>query len=216
MYPIAGPGGPTKLAEASKHVEDLRRIVNRVSSEVPQSLDSDFRTSLDQLADLQYKVSQALAEAAAGGDSTSAEAAAASTVEAAERLVLAVCRAYADIQKDSANQFERDELRKLQANTTDLVLKKQEIDQQFSEAAAAHEANDIRALGPLLKCASEYASWVRTGAATKAGNMAITARERKREKLAFASLIVSLLALLIVLSANWEKVSMFFTHIFKR
>lgn len=188
----------SKLLRATERLESLRRAVNEAYSQALDTLDFDFSSTLDQLADQQDKLGQAWGKLVVDGDVSSAEADASRTVEEALRITLSAWRAFIEARKKEADDRDAG-LQRIQADVSDLIELKGVADQHFKEAVTLHEKNDAAALQRFREVADEYAEYTRRAKAKIAGTQTITRREHRRQLLAYAGAILGLLALLITL-----------------
>lgn len=188
-----------RLIGAPRRVEEVRKVLNQLYSQAPKKLSSQFATSLDQCGDFLYKICTALGEVIANGNIQEAAIAADSAAEMAEKIALDTVRAFADIRREEADDFDSHELPKIHANTKDLVLLKQDIDERFEAAATLHENDDMRAFEGLVTCCKDYDRYLQEGGALQRGSMSITKRERRRERIMITSLIIAIIALIIAL-----------------
>lgn len=196
---VSGLGGLAMAIERNSviktgaaSVEEMRRILNQTSSEVPDELDSLFRAAIDQVSDQQYNVSIALTGLAEDGDAAQAEATIKNAIAEAQRSALRACREYADLEGKLAKQVEI-ELGKIPANVTDHYVGKQTLDRRLVESASLHERNDLRALEPLVAVATDYRDWRAKVNATSVGTRGITANERRRVWLQAIAIAIAIL-----------------------
>lgn len=169
---------------AAEDVEAVRKIVNQLSSEVPQELLSAFQASIDQLADQQYNVSKILSLFIQEGPNTLAvvESSLTAAVVEARRTGLRACRGYADLESKLSADIEG-ELLTVPVNVSELEREKLHLDKKFSVATALHEDNRIEALDQLVSIANSYKEWRTKSRATIAGTHVIKQNEDKKLKL---------------------------------
>lgn len=189
---------PAELArEVTDTVEQLRRALNAAYSEAPDTVATVFETALDQLVDRQVKASNALVSFIENGNGDALRDTLATVLEEASRSALSASRASADYWHEQATLFEGTDLRRIQADTTDLVLKKQEADRRFRLAVQRHEDNDRSAVDLLLQSSIEYKAYLERAYAMAEGTRTLSARERWRQRAVYASLIIAIISLVV-------------------
>lgn len=182
-----------KLLEAAELIESYRGYVNDAFSRAPDASNIDFSSNLDQLADQQFKLVQALRKLLLAEDSSSSEADASRTAEEALRITLIVWRNFVELRQREA-ETHRETLNKIQAEITDLVELKEQCDAMFREAVALHEQNQVAALDRLRDCEQKYSHYINRATAKITGTRAITRRERIRQGMVYVSLLIGILA----------------------
>jgi hypothetical protein len=187
-----------EITYAPGRIEEIRKNVNKGYSEAPDSLEPLFSGALDQLTDLQFTVSQALANYLVSRDDPTIPQTVTSAVKEAQRIGLTAIRALADRMRETATHLADYEVTKLQVETTDLVLIKKDIDESFKVAINLHENDDPRALEPMLQVARDYRKYIDQANAKKAGSQAVTTRERRRQIIVSALLALISLVLGII------------------
>src|SRR6185295_3810409 len=193
-----------KILKGGQQVEGLRRALNAAYSEVPQELSEVFSAALDQIADQQVAVTDALTLLIDKDAVAEAEQAISAAVADAERAARRAARAYADNQAGEGAQIYV-QLSNIPANITDLVGKRQELAKDFSGAVQLHEKNDIGALDPLLAVAGGYKKWCSDAKAAISGSRALVASDRLRIRLQYAGIIIALLLGIINIALHFWK-----------
>ena len=181
-----------KLLRAAEQLEQFRTAVNQAYTVAPKSMDFDFSSALDQLADHQYKLSQTwrmVMEGDEGGGTTEA----ARTVEEAQRVASLTWRALAEARQEEAERIES-KLLKTHGDYSELVRVKGDCEALFRKAAELHEKDEPSALEQLRTAADRYADYSRNAKAKITGTQTITARERRRQLLVYISIILAALA----------------------
>jgi hypothetical protein len=181
-----------KIMKGGQQIETLRRALNAAYSEVPEEIDEVFSAALDQIADQQVAVTDALTLLIDTEAVPETEQKITAATADAERAALRAARAYADIEYVEANGVYAD-LARIPTNITDLVGKKQDLTKEFTRAVQLHEKNDIAALDPLLAVANGYKRWCGDARALIAGSRALMASDRLRIRLQYVAIFVALL-----------------------
>lgn len=191
-----------KIMKGGQQVESLRRALNASYSEVPPELSEVFSAALDQIADQQVAVTDALTLLIDKEAVVETEQAITSAVADAERAALRAARAYADNQATEAAMIYT-ELANIPANITDLVGKRQELGRDFSTAVQLHERNDIGALEQLLTVAGGYKRWCSDARTAIAGSKTLAASDKLRIRLQYMAILVALLLGIINIVLNF-------------
>src|SRR5260221_13326915 len=176
----------------AEHVERMRRALNTAYSEVPPEIVEVFGAALDQVADQQVIVAQALTRLIDTESLAEAEVTIAAATSEAQRNALRAARAYGDYQSDEAKAV-YGELTRIPANTSDLVAKKKKLDEDFAKAVQLHEQNNIAALEPLLVVSAEYSTWCSDARILIVGSEGIVRSDRRRIQLQYLAIAVAIL-----------------------
>lgn len=201
-----------KLIKATALIESFRGAVNEVFSKAPSDMEFNFPVALDQIADHQYKLGSEAWGKLVNDDPVGAEAVATSATEEAQRIALNAWRAYVEVLQKEADSVER-EVRKIQVDVSELVAFKNQADGIFQRAMQMHERNERVALEELRKAEVEYKNYTSKASEKIAGTRAITKREVWRQRAAYISVVLALLALIVTLVGR-ENVLAFLKHIF--
>jgi glycerol-3-phosphate cytidylyltransferase-like family protein len=207
------------LIEAADTLESFRRAVNEAFTKAPENIDFNFSTTLDELADHQYKLSQVWKTVIENNDSAAARTAAKTIIEEAQRATLSAWRAVAEARQAEATDF-RQQIADLQVDVTELISLKKKCDTIFDNAIQLHEKNDIAALIELQKSDAEYLNFTSKAIEKIAGARAITKRETRRQRMVYTSTICSIVAIIIstimfmVLIVGRDKFLNFFSELF--
>ncbi len=189
------------ITNGSQQVEQMRRALNSAYSSVPSELDELFYAALDQVADQQVKVSNALTRLIDTGNQAEAEQIISVAMTEAQRSALRAARAYADHQSDAVEVIYK-ELTHIPANITDLVDKRRKLDEKFARAVQRHEEDNIEALEPLLEVAVEYKTWCSDARLRIIGSQGIVESDKRRMLLQWIAIAVALLLGLINIIFN--------------
>ena len=187
------------LITAAEDVEELRRALNGAYSEVPSELGEVFHAALDQIADQQFAVSEALTWLIESENVAEAEQMVTAATSEAHRPALRAARSYANLLAEEAESTYK-QVVGISANIADLIRQKQILDNDFARAVQLHEQNDINALRPLLVVAGGYKNWCDDARLLVTGSKTITEAERKRIRLQYIAIIVALALGLINIS----------------
>jgi hypothetical protein len=193
-----------KIMKGGQQIETLRRALNAAYSEVPEKVDEVFSAVLDQIADQQVAVTDALTLLMDTEALAETEQKIVAATSDAERAALRAARAFADAESDEANTVYA-ELSRMPANITDLVGRKQDLTKDFAHAAQLHERNDIAALDLLLAVATGYKRWCGDARTAIAGSHAIARSERIRNRLQIIGIVAALLLGIINIILNLLK-----------
>src|SRR5258706_1631171 len=180
-----------KIIKGGQQIETLRRALNAAYSEVPNEILEVFSAALDQIADQQVAVTDALTLLIDTGTVAETEQKITTATADAERAALRAARAYADVESAEANLVYAD-LAQIPANITDLVGKKQDLTKEFARAVELHEKNDISALEPLFTVATGYKRWCGEARVAIAGSRALMKSDRLRIRLQYIAIFVAL------------------------
>lgn len=191
-----------KIMKGGQQIESLRRALNAAYSEVPPELTEVFSAALDQIADQQVAVTDALTLLLDKEAVAEAEQAISVAMSEAERSALRAARAYADNQAAEAATI-YSELSLIPANITDLVGKRQELSKDFGTAVQLHEKNDFTALEQLLAVAGGYKRWCAEARTAIAGSKALVASDRLRIRLQYLGIFVALLLGLVNIALHF-------------
>ncbi|SRR6266481_434985 len=171
----------------SKEVERMRRSLNSAYSEVPAQVGEVFEAALDQVADQQIRVAQALTELMSAGSLPEAEAAIGEAIGEAQRAA----RGYADYESSQAKTV-YGKLTKIPTNTTELVDRKRKLDEKFGRGVQLHEDNKITALEPLLEVSAEYSAWCSDAEVLITGSEGIVKSDQRRARLQILAIAVAI------------------------
>ena len=183
---------PSKIISTSaEHVERMRRALNSAYSEVPSELNQVFDAALDQVADQQVKVAEALTRLIETHDVREAELAVTAAIGEAQRTALRAARAYADDQSSKAEAVYT-EITHIPTNITDLSDQKRKLDAKFSRAVQLHEENKVTGLEPLLEVAGGFKTWTSDARARIFESQGIVASDRRKDRLQIIGICVAL------------------------
>jgi hypothetical protein len=191
------------ILKRSTAVSSLRGVLNSAYSTAPTEVGQVFAAALDQVADQQIKITDALLELVKTEDLKKAELTIESCVSEGERPALRAARSYGDYHLEQANSILKT-LTDTPRDNTALLEEKQRLEEEFRAAANLHENNDIRALALLIEVGRRYNEWTtkaRTAIAGAAGLAKIEARRSKLHRLQvtlqWVTLAISITALVV-------------------
>jgi hypothetical protein len=182
------------LVTAAEQIEGYRRKVNEAYTQAPDSLDSDFISALDQIADYQYKLTESWKKLGEG-DIPTAQTEAVSASQGALRAALVALRAFAEARQRDAERLTI-QLRELRADVSDVLEIKGKYETKFKTAVALHESNKPEAVESLLESVDDYEDFAQKASAKIAGTRKLTARETRRQQLAYTGLIALVITLI--------------------
>lgn len=185
-------------------VEKIRRALNGSYSEAPADLGEVFRAALDQVADQQVRVAEALTRLLTTGELAQAETDISTAVMEAQRTAMRAARAFADYEFECAKPI-YGVLTHIPTNTVELVTKKRSLDDEFARAVKLHEEDNAAALELLLGVSARYNDWCSEGQLLIAGSEGIVASDRRRTRLQYAAILIALVLGILNLIFNLLK-----------
>ena len=185
----------SQVLNESATISELRATLNSAYSTAPKELDEVFAAGLDQIADQQIKVNEVLLLLFKKENLKEAENAIANAITEAQRAALRVARSFADNQSEKA-QDRATALASLPRDSAQLLDDKRQLDEQFEQAIARHEKNDIIAFPQLLEIARKYNEWTLRVQAAISGVQGIVKSERKKLRLQIFTTSIAIIALI--------------------
>ena len=186
------------IINGGAQVATLRGHLNSAYSTAPAELGEVFDAALDQVADQQIKVTEALMHLIKTEDLAGAEAAIQTAVREAERAALRVARSYAENQAKAATE-DNTRLAKIPRDNAGLISDKRTLDERFYSATKLHEKDDIAAFHQLLDCARMFKEWSAKVEEAIIGTQGIIMTEKRRIRLQSTAIVLSGIAIVLTI-----------------